>query len=289
MPQLFDSTLFNDRVGYNLLGHNLIYTKMVTNDHEFRMVGSQINVKYKDPSTSEELREFILEGLRLLLNLYGYTGSNVNHLIITIVPINQNLITKFKSLEVDNKVLNKHMEDNLHIKSVIPVSINPDFIGTELIKQCVNGKISDVLYVNDDKVKVSLAKQFALNSKLSSLSTYFQFYSVILNGIKYILGVNKLNQDSVRKLRLTLSGNIIEDITDTVLPNGCIQRKSRKDVYILRGDIVVESYKNISISPIPKPVSVQQTTENANIGVIDFETLSTITEVECMPVGLSHT
>ena len=104
------------------------------------------------------------------------------------------------------------------------------------------------------------------------MSTRFKFYYVILNGSSYILGIHYLSSNSVRKVRLNTSGNIIEDVTDTVLNDGTIKRVSGNNVIILCGDKVVKVYKDYKLSPIKlsKLQENQFSHENPNIGVIDF-------------------
>lgn len=78
----------------------------------------------------------------------------------------------------------------------------------------------------------------------------------------------------VRKIRLNMAGNIIEDITDTVLLDGRIKRVSGKNVIIIKDGKIVEAYKDYNLAPIrlSGKETTSRNTENPNIGVIDFET-----------------
>lgn len=98
---------------------------------------------------------------------------------------------------------------------------------------------------------------------------------VILNGINYILGIHYMDVYCVRKIRLSMAGNILEDVTDTVLANDTIKRVSGKNVVIINNkDKVIKSYRDNILSPIKPPLSSKEikSGENPNIGVIDFET-----------------
>ena len=107
------------------------------------------------------------------------------------------------------------------------------------------------------------------------MSSSFKFYSVVLNHHPYILGIHYLGLDSIRKLRLNMYGNILEDITDIVLENGTVKRTSGKNVLIIKDDKVIETYSDYKLSAIKLSKAQKETYsfENPNIGVIDFETL----------------
>lgn len=80
---------------------------------------------------------------------------------------------------------------------------------------------------------VSLKYIFLLDKRLSSLSPAFKFYKVVLNNCPYILGIHYLANNSVRKVRLSLSGLYLEDIVDTILPSGRLKRVDGNSVIIL--------------------------------------------------------
>lgn len=141
----------------------------------------------------------------------------------------------------------------------------------------IKGKIVDVKFINshyEANKLTSLASQFDIDPKLSCLSTNFKFYMVILNGIHYILGVNYLTRNSVRKIRLNMGGNILEDVVDTVLEDGSIHRVSSKNIIIIKHGKVVKAFKDYNLSPVrlSGKQMISESSENPNIGVIDFET-----------------
>lgn len=120
--------------------------------------------------------------------------------------------------------------------------------------------------------KVSLKRNFILDDKLSNISYNFKFYRVCLNSRYYILGIHYLGIKSVRKIRLSESGLLLEDITDTVLADGSIKRVNKNNVVIIKNNRIIGYNKLIRFSPINKIVKKDLFTENPIIGVLDFET-----------------
>lgn len=78
---------------------------------------------------------------------------------------------------------------------------------------------------------MSLKARFLLYHRLSKLPSSFKFYKVILNNSYYILGINYLTSNSVRKIPLSLSDVLLEYIVDTVLLNGKTIKNPFKDRY----------------------------------------------------------
>jgi len=74
------------------------------------------------------------------------------------------------------------------------------------------------------------------------LSPSFKFYLLLLNRRNFILGIHYLTSNSVRKFRLSLAGQILEDIVDTVLINGNIKRVNGNNV-IMENERVMSYYK----------------------------------------------
>jgi hypothetical protein len=71
-----------------------------------------------------------------------------------------------------------------------------------------------------------------------------------------------------------MEGLIIEDIVDTVLDNGNVQRVSNnKNVFIIKNNTILKSYSTNNLAPIKSRPLVKSNRENPNIGVIDFETM----------------
>jgi len=92
----------------------------------------------------------------------------------------------------------------------------------------------------------------------------------VLNNQQYILGIYYLSHNSIRKIRL--SGNILEDITDTVLPNNTVKRVSGSYVTIINQDTIVSVYKDYKLSPIKVSRSLGETLKTGKniVGIFYF-------------------
>ena len=204
--------------------------------------------------------------------------NRINHIIITILPFKLNIFIKYKVDFSKHKEIRTFIDVNFSSKTIIPITVNPFVLGGELIKEVSNGKIVDLIYYNIGKGskldKVSLKNNFLLDDKLSSLSPSFKkiFYYLTLNNRPYILGLHYLSTNSVRKIRLSLSGLFLEDIVDSVLSNGNIKRVHNNNVLIMNNNRVIDQYKIIKFIPIKNTNKHALATENTNIGVVDFET-----------------
>ena len=99
-----------------------------------------------------------------------------------------------------------------------------------------------------DLVKTYLKDNFLLHGKLSKLSPNFKFYKVMLNNRSYIIGMHYLTSNSVRNIRLSLSGLFLEDIVDNALINGNVKRVNGNNVLIFNNERVLHFYKKIKIS-----------------------------------------
>ena len=101
----------------------------------------------------------------------------------------------------------------------------------------------------------------------------FKFY-LLKYRHDYVLAIKILGKDSIEKIRYSLSGVIINRITDNVT-NNLIHRVSGNQEVIIDGDKVISIKQDIKLKPIKKPNVKSLFVENNNIGVIDIETYKT--------------
>ena len=111
-----------------------MYIKVVFKPNDIRMVGKQFVFKYKDANSYEVFRKLIIEKINILLERYAYSASSINHIIITFIPVNNNLTSRFKAVRGENTDMSKFIKDNFTSKTIIPVSVNPKILGNELVK-----------------------------------------------------------------------------------------------------------------------------------------------------------
>lgn len=69
---------------------------------------------------------------------------------------------------------------------------------------------------------------FQTDPALYKFSRNFSFYSVTLMDKIFILGVLYLDADNVRKIRISLSGILIEDLTYTIFNGDLVKKTNTK-------------------------------------------------------------
>lgn len=100
-------------------------------------------------NTTEKLLDFrknIYYSINIQLSEYSFLKSDINHLILTIIPYSLNLITKYKVDTSNRKDTRKFIEENFSSKTIIPKTVNPELLGGELRKTVLDGKIVDLVY-----------------------------------------------------------------------------------------------------------------------------------------------
>ena len=86
-----------------------------------------------------------------------------------------------------------------------------------------------------------------------------------------MLAIKILETNFINKIRYSLHGVIISQVTDRVV-NNLVLRSSGDKQIVIDGNKVVSICQNIKIKPIEKPKFNALFVENRNIGVIDIET-----------------
>lgn len=162
----------------------------------------------------------------------------------------------------------------------MPVTVDPKYLGSELSKVIEDDKIVNIKYRDEEGNSQTLQEGSLTDPKLD-ITRSFKFYQVTLQNKDYIIGINYLSPDSVRKIRLNKQGAITEDVTDTLQPgNKIIRRNSNGQTIIMKGNRIIEAYKTLNVRAIPrlKEEKGKKGVENDKIGVIDTETFKTSKE-----------
>lgn len=79
-----------------------------------------------------ELRIEIIESLLRQMEEYGFDKIRVLHIILTIIPLNNNLLNKYKVDSSYRKKIRDFIDSNFSSKTIIPVTVNPSFLEGEL-------------------------------------------------------------------------------------------------------------------------------------------------------------
>lgn len=276
LAQLKYKLLFVGALRDLTISNSVVYVKIVYTPNLVRMAGKQVIFSTHSIDAVLDLRLYIGKSISKQLEEYAFDQSRIKRIIVTIIPLKLNLINKYKVDSKNRMAIRDFIDANFSSKTIIPITVDPVLLGGELPKCIDNGKIVDLWYYVTTKYnsnpEFSLKDNFLIDPKLSNLSPNFKFYQVVLNNRSYILGIHYLTSNSVRKIRLSLSGLFLEDIVDTALINGNVKRVNGNNVLILKNGRVVHFYKKIKFPAIKNNSKNISSTENPNIGVIDFET-----------------
>jgi len=98
------------------------------------MAGSQLIIEFRDSDSYSNFLSIILDRVNQLLEMYECTVKEINHIIVTLIPVNYSYINKFKVVGTRDFIMDKFITDNFTKKTIIPVSVNPFFLGDELHK-----------------------------------------------------------------------------------------------------------------------------------------------------------
>lgn len=91
-----DIDRFKHAVKHIVFSHCVVYVKVVYTPNLVRMLGKQLVFSTYNLNGVNYLQYYIGEQLLLQLEEYCFTKERINHLIITIIPIKLNLLTKYK-------------------------------------------------------------------------------------------------------------------------------------------------------------------------------------------------
>ena len=173
----------------------------------------------------------------VLLDRYNFETTRLSHLILTFMPITTKILSKYK---LDSSTaLTK--EDLSNFSTVfLPLSIK--FPLTErLVVGLVNENknIGKIYYIDKHSSDLKTILIHPRNP-VYNLPISFNFYFLIINNKEYIVGVNYISDTSLRKIRMTMLGCILEDVIDTVLPNNTVKRVKGKNTLIFKDNKVIE-------------------------------------------------
>lgn len=99
----------------------------------------------------------------------------------------------------------------------------------------------------------------------------YKFYLLSDSRSSYVLAVKWLDEFNIDKIRYSLNGVVMNHVTNTLLDNGIVSRKSGNLEIFIKNNNVINSKQNMKLIPIDKPSIKYSIISNPNIGVIDCE------------------
>lgn len=124
-----------------------------------------------------------------------------------------------------------------------------------------------------DRIKQS-AKFLSLKhpDNIINFSSSYKFYHISGDRSSYVIAVCKINDVVINKIRFSLKGIVLNNVTDCLLSNNLITRKSGNYESLIKHNKILYTKFNLKLFTFPKVKKEALFISNPNIGVIDCET-----------------
>ena len=181
--------------------------------------------------------------------------------------------------------------------SNIPISVHDKTIGQPLTLLFNSNNYITYIELLDKNEKINFldrikAKNVLLRpghlDKIEDFYRSWKFYLVGISNIRYVLGINKISDTEYRKIRFSLNGFVLNNITDSFLEDkgdSLICRREGTSEYFIRKGSVVSKKQEVKLFPLARKHLDIKGVEDPNIGVIDTETYETLegnTAIYCL-------
>ncbi len=241
------------------------------------MVGNQLGFKYITDTDLVDLGNIVVDRIQQALEKYSLDSDQVVYIQLLFRKVNTSIITEFS---IDETTLGIKSIPRLDSHS-IPISVDKYSLGIPLTTYSnsenniyrIDYKVKGVTYNLMDYI---LDKNKHLKSnhvdKLLVFSSDYTFHLISTTTTSYILGVLKIYELEYKKVRFSLSGVVLNSITDTLTKDNVILRRDGNTVFYIKNNTIFYSKQELNLIPLIKPSLYTKTIENPNIGVIDCET-----------------
>lgn len=231
----------------NVLSSHCLYTtyiKIRYSNNLFMMAGNQFGFKYTSDNDLHELIDVVVEILECGLDRYQLDSDEVVYIQLLFRKVNTTIITEFskedvRSVDHTDKGIKKFNTYN------IPISVKDTSLGSKLNTTSSNGFRDKIEYIingvtynfMDKIVSKNIFLKNTYSDKITKLSEYYNFYLVYSGNIKYILALLKISETQYKKIIFSLSGNVLSNITDTLLEDNTVLRKDGNISYHIKDGI----------------------------------------------------
>lgn len=269
--------------------HYSIFIKIRFNKDLYRMVGHQFQFTFSSLFSFEILHETVDSKIKVFFQDYKITASDVVYIILTFVPLKTELLSDFSLDPVDKEIIyklgvDKDMTSTEKLNN-IPITTNFNNILTPIDVVIKNGICVDIpIDTKDGRINLLdlIRKQTKLlnlkvrGSVINEFDNKWLFYLVDGYLNSYRLAYRYQDTRTVRKIRYSLQGVILEDVKDVLSEQNenVIVRYYNNYEYTIENNLITKYKYNMNLIPIKRKINSDvQFVENVNIGVIDFETL----------------
>lgn len=236
------------------------YIKIRYSNDLFMKAGNQIGFKYNSDIDLHELVNVVTERIQQCLDKYQLDSDEIVYIQLLFRKVNTSIITEFsqekvKSSEHINKSITKF--DTY----TIPISVEDSSLGINLNTYSKDGFIYQVDYningvTHNFMSKIRTKNKFLKNNhadKVLKLSDDYKFYLVSTGASTYILAFRKTSEVEYNKIKFSLSGAVLNNLTDTLLKDNIILRKDGNTSFYIKDGTIFHSKQELSLVPLVKP------------------------------------
>jgi len=96
-----------------------------------------------------------------------------------------------------------------------------------------------------------------------------------MRNTEYVLGIGKISNTEYKKIRYSLNGMVLANVTDCLTEDNLICRIDGNTKYYIKHGLVLNKTQEVKLFPIKEKEIQLKGVDNPNIGVIDTETYKT--------------
>lgn len=162
----------------------------------------------------------------------------------------------------------------------IPLSVGKTSLGSSLDTQVVDGYITNIrLKTTNDKTFINFLDLIKGKAKflksthkdnITQFDISFSFYLLKANNSSYVLAVKKVDSDCYTKIRYSLNGVVINNVTDRLIDCNTVIRKYGAYEITIKNNKILKHKQNILFRNIEKQIVKSSITDDPNIGSIDI-------------------
>ena len=259
----------------------------------FGMCGNQFSFDYTNTSNIENLQTVVQGRMSDFFGNYKLFDDDVVYVQLSFRKVNIQLLSEFSLLNDNTEIdvydfISKSVYKKLDGLSNIPVSVNESSLGKPLVIDSDHKGNINYIYLNLNNKTTNFLdiirnKAILLGLKhidrIISFDNSYKFYLLKDKKSNYLLAIKWLDGITIDKICYSLHGVIMNHVSDKLIGNNTISRKSSNNELLIRNNQVIQTKQDISLKAINKPKFDTKHVENPNIGTIDCETFTDLDDI----------
>ena len=246
------------------------------------MCGNQFGFDYNSAGDIDKLFSIVIDKIDESFQGYGLSDDDIVWVQLTFRVVDVRLLSEFF---IDNNKLDIALPSDKArvVKGInIPLSVDKNSLGSSLHTQVADGYIINIrLKTINDKTFINFLDLIKGKAKflksthkdnITQFDSSFSFYLLKANNSSYVLAVKKVDTDCYTKIRYSLNGVVINNVTDKLIDCNTVIRKYGTNEITIKNNEIVKHKQSILFKSIDKQTVKSFITDDPNIGSIDIET-----------------